>query len=411
MLSRQEFSEQVADAYEHLYDLVYLRTHPLTDALVADPELQRKEKAWQLHRLLLAVIEDLDPGPQVPPFSHEWRRHRLMVLHYQDGLDPQSVADELAISRRHYYREHEAAVEAIATVLWQRYTEQTAQAAGSDEHSKEQGVSGLELLRLEAARIAQADRYARVGEVASGVLSLLQEVLRQRQLDVRLDVPQGLPGLPIDQGLLRQMLLAMLGHLIEGTEQATIELRAGLEGKALRMSLAVEPATAARPAEPAADQERLSALEEMAALGEARIAPLRHEEAVVGFELALNTAPRRTILVVDDNEDVLTLFQRYLALHNYRVVASQTAQEALAQARRLQPYAITLDLMMPGQDGWDLLQTLLNQPGTRQIPIIVCSVLKQKDLALSLGATAFLEKPVSEQALLGVLGALEDEGA
>lgn len=408
MLTEQQFVEQLADAYEHLYDLVYLRTHPLTDLLVVDADLQRKEKAWQLHRLLLQVIEELDPGPQVPAFSHEWRRHRLMVLHYQDGLDPQSVADELAISRRHYYREHEAAVEAIGSVLWQRHVEQAVEAP---EARTEQPASGLELLRLEAARMAQADRYARLREVAAGVVSLLQEVLRQRRLEVRVDIPQGLPAIPIDQGLLRQMLLAMLGHLIEHTERAAIELRAQVEDGTFRISVTVEPAAAVRETDPAEDQGRLSALEEMASLGDARLAPAHCGQALVGFDLELDAAPRRTILVVDDNEDVLALFHRYLTLHNYRVVPSQTAQEALQQARRLQPHAITVDLMMPGQDGWDLLQTLLNQADTRHIPIIVCSVLKQKDLALSLGATAFLEKPVSEQALLGVLAALGDEGA
>jgi CheY-like chemotaxis protein len=64
--------------------------------------------------------------------------------------------------------------------------------------------------------------------------------------------------------------------------------------------------------------------------------------------------------------------------------------------------------MIPDRDGWDLLQVLLNQPDTQHIPIIICSVLKQKELALSLGATAFLEKPISEQSLLSVLTALEE---
>ena len=62
---------------------------------------------------------------------------------------------------------------------------------------------------------------------------------------------------------------------------------------------------------------------------------------------------------------------------------------------------------MPRQDGWDVLQVLLNQPETRHIPILVCSVLRQKELALSMGATAFLEKPVTEQVLLAALAALE----
>ncbi len=69
--------------------------------------------------------------------------------------------------------------------------------------------------------------------------------------------------------------------------------------------------------------------------------------------------------------------------------------------------AIILDLMMPDQDGWDLMQIFLNQASTQAIPIIVCSVLKQKELALSLGATAFMEKPVAEQELLSVLASLK----
>lgn len=404
MPSRPEFVKQLSDAYEHLYDLVYLRTHPLADLLVSEPDLQRKEKAWRLHRLLLQSIEELDPGPRAPAFSHEWRRYRLMILRYLDGVDPQTAADQLAISRRHLYREHDAAIEAIAAVLWDRYVESAT--PSKDAAMGGPAASGLELLRLEAARMAQAGRYTRVGDVVAGVLALLQEVLRQRQLAVRLHLSEGMPGVPMDRALLRQVLLAMLGYLIEQAEGASIELRATLEESALRLTVALDPPPAGRPAD-ADDQARLEALEEMAALGNARLVARRSGDTIAGFDLVLATAPRPTILVVDDNEDVLALFHRFLSLHQYSVVTAQTAQEALTLARRLRPYAMTLDLMMPGQDGWDVLQHLLNQPDTRDIPIIVCSILKQKELALSLGATAFLEKPVTEQALLSVLAALE----
>jgi CheY-like chemotaxis protein len=112
--------------------------------------------------------------------------------------------------------------------------------------------------------------------------------------------------------------------------------------------------------------------------------------------------------VVDDNEDVLELFRSYLSPHRYRVVTVRSARQALDLAREVQPYAITLDLMMPGQDGWDVLQTLLSQPDTRHIPVIVCTVLRQKELALSLGAAAFLAKPTTEAALLAALESLEE---
>jgi CheY-like chemotaxis protein len=127
---------------------------------------------------------------------------------------------------------------------------------------------------------------------------------------------------------------------------------------------------------------------------------------IVGFHVHLPIA-QPTVLVVDDNEDVLELMGRYLTSLHYRFATASTAEEAFDQARCLQPYAITLDLMMPDRDGWALLQILLNDPETRHIPLIVCSVLRQKGLALSLGATAFLQKPVSQQALLAVLALLQ----
>jgi CheY-like chemotaxis protein len=407
MASKAEFASHVADAYEHLYDLVHLRTQPLIDIL-SPSSLPAKTRARRLHRTLLDVIEELDPGPQAPAFSHEWRRHRLMVLRYVKGLNPQAVADQLAVSLRHYYRVHNAAIEDVATLLWDRYVARPPTSQGASQALEEEpSPSRLELLRLEAARLTQADRYARVGDVVEGALPLLQEMLHRHRVDVRMALPESLPGVSIDQSLLRQMLLGMLGYLIERTEEAAVQVTAQVEGPAVFLSLTVEPPKSVRPTKQAEVEERLSALEEMATLSGAHILPMHVGHAIVGFDVQLPIV-EHTVLVVDDNEDVLELFRGYLSPHRYRVVTAQTAPEALDEARQFQPYAITLDLMMPNQDGWTLLQTLLNQPDTRHIPVIVCSVLKQKELALSLGATAFLEKPITEQVLLSTLEALQE---
>jgi CheY-like chemotaxis protein len=408
MVSRSEFISHLADAYKHLYDLVYLRTHPLADVLTASSSLTRKKQARHLHRILLEIIEELDPGPQAPAFSHEWRRHRLMVLRYVRGLNPQAVADQLAIGLRHYYRVHESAIEDIASLLWDRHVvrrsslPETPQIAAEDASARR-----LELLRLEAARMAQADRYARVGDVVRGVLPLLNEMLHQHRIEVDLSLPEPLAGVSIGQSWLRQMLLGMLGYLIEHAQQATLRLSAKGEGSVMCLSLKLDPPEAALSTPLTEVQDRLSTFGEMATLTGARILPMQVGESITGFEIQLPTA-ERTVLVVDDNEDILELFRAYLSHHRYRVVTAQTAQDTLVLARRLKPYAITLDLMMPDQDGWDVLQVLLNQSDTQHIPIIVCSVLKQKELALSLGASAFLEKPISEETLLSTLEALEE---
>jgi CheY-like chemotaxis protein len=408
MVSRVKFNEYVADAYKHLYDLVYLRTHPLTDLLVRLPSLTDKKRARQLHRILLGVIEELDPGLQAPAFSHEWRRHRLMMLRYIRGLNPQAVADQLAIGLRHYYRVHEATIEDVAGLLWDRYI--IGGIAPPEAHQVAEENSSarrLELLRLEAARLAQADRYARVGDVIRGMLPLLDEMLHQHRLSVQLSLPDPLSGTSMGHNMLRQMLLGILGYLIEHAQQGTIQVSARTVQSMVRLSLAVDPPDAVFSTLQAPNHNRLSSVKEMATLAGAKILPVHVGQAIIGFDVELPIA-ERTVLVVDDNEDILELFRGYLSPHHYRVVTAQTGQDALSLARRLQPYAITLDLMMPDQDGWDLLQALLNQPDTQHIPIIICSVLTQKELALSLGATAFLEKPISEDTLLLALEALEE---
>jgi len=408
MISQTEFVSHVADGYKHLYDLVYLRAHSLADLLL--PSLAGKQRARRLHQMLLEVIEELDPGPLSPPFSPEWRRHRLVVLRYIRGLAPQAVADQLAVGLRHYYRLHKAAIQDIAHILWDRCLDHCSMSEES-QRSVEGNTSHerLELLRLEAARLAQADRYAHVAEVIRGVLSLLDEMLRHHQLDLRLMLPEPLPGVSIGQSLLRQILLGLLVHLIEGAERATIRVTAQVESSTVHLSLRVEPPEAAHAISQAKIQEQLSAFAGIAALtDDGRISPVYAAQSLTGFDVQLPTA-ERVVLVVDDNKDVLDLFRAYLSSHGYRVATAQTAQEGLSQARRLQPYAITLDLMMPAQDGWDLLQTLLNQPDLQHIPIIVCSVLKQRELALSLGATAFLGKPISEEMLRSALEALEEK--
>ncbi len=336
-----------------------------------------------------------------------------MVLRYAEGLDPRAVAKQLAISRRHYYRQLRVAIGAIADILWNRYVAKPSaspQAEPQAQSVAEQHppVAYLELLRLEAARMTQVHRYVHIGEVINGAVSLLQGMLQSRGLSVECMLPERLPSISFDKGLLRQMLLGMLGFLAERADQARIRIAARSENSGVYLSLIVEPLTAIRIATQGEFQEQVSAFAEMATLGGARVSPLRAGEIISGFEVHLPSNPQRTVLVVDDNEDVLELFRRYLAPH-YRVATAQNAREALLLARQLQPYAITLDLMMPDEDGWDLLQVLLNRPDTRHIPIIVCTVLRQKELALSLGAAAFLPKPVSEQALLAALAALAGE--
>jgi CheY-like chemotaxis protein len=333
-------------------------------------------------------------------YAREWRRYQLMMLRFVDGESPQAVADQLAISRRHYYRGQETGVAAIASILWNRYASEHQAEQSTNIDIEGASLNRLELLRLEAARMAQIERFANLSEVIDGVLKLLGEKIQQQQLTVNLSIPSTLPAISVDKRLLRQLLLAVLGYLIEEIHNVALSINTETLDSTVKLKLQVKSEQMI-----SVSQERLTSLEELASLAQVHLQPL---ESTHGFEIILPANPPHLVLVVDDNEDILTLFQRYLSLHQYHVVTASKAQEALSLAVQLRPFAITLDLMMPDIDGWDLLQTLLTQPTTNSVPIIVCSVLRQKELALSLGAAAFLEKPVSEESLLSVLNLLSD---
>lgn len=373
-----EFVQQLTDAYEHLYDLVHLRNHSLIESLtVADT---RKERAWQLHSILLQTIEELDPGTTAPAFSREWRRHRLMVLRYTDGLTAQTVADQLAISRRHYYREHEGAIRAVAQILWNRIIV---------HESIPEPTPPAETIRI----------YTNVGDVVEGALLLFRDKLAQKRIEI-IFAKTGIMA-AVDGQLLRQLILALLGYLVDRIENTALTISVNLNtGVTLQFSIESDGVVTGER-----DNAANDALQKLAALATVQLeALIDSNNYLSGFIVRLRSVePQPLILIVDDNSDLVELFRRYLETHNYNTISAHSGIEALENARTMRPAAILLDLMMPNQDGWDVLQSLLNQPESQNIPVIVCSILPQQELALSLGAEAFLQKPISEDVLINAL--------
>ena len=113
------------------------------------------------------------------------------------------------------------------------------------------------------------------------------------------------------------------------------------------------------------------------------------------------------VLVVEDDRDASELLTITLTNAGYRVIHACNGKDALAIAQNLDLAAITLDIMLPGMDGWSVLKCLKYNPETSTIPVIVVSMLDEKTLGFSLGAIDCLSKPVDRDALLGTLGSLK----
>jgi CheY-like chemotaxis protein len=399
-ISRIEFNQWVAEAYQYLYDWAYLRTHPLAELLFSDPQINRKQKAEELYQLLLKLLDELDSG-HPPAFSRPWRRHRLLVLRYVDGKDIEAVSDELSVSKRQYYREHEAALEAVSDLLWDRYLTRVQPPSMLNTEATP-GDAYQNLLRKETAYLEQTDRYCQVSEVIEGIRLLTQEMLNKRGLKLFITGPDEiLSPVAVRYHVLRQIILGLLGYWIEMGGPGEITLAAEQNGAVVMLSIIYTSLGEMNLV--IKNRDSLSSVQELAALNDLKLTIQTIRSAISGFTVAMPAAALKTILVVDDNNDILELMQRYLSANHYNVVSARSGREALQLAQQIRPYAISLDLMMPEQDGWDLLQILKNQADTRHIPVLVCSVLRQKELALSLGASAFLEKPITEQNLLAVM--------
>ncbi|MEI6463976.1 MAG: response regulator [Verrucomicrobiota bacterium] len=109
------------------------------------------------------------------------------------------------------------------------------------------------------------------------------------------------------------------------------------------------------------------------------------------------------VLVVDDDPAVVDLISRSLGKEGYRVQAAANGRDALALARKLQPQLITLDVMMPSMDGWSVLTALKAEPATRAIPVVMISIVDDKQLGFALGAADYLTKPVDRARLTEIL--------
>jgi CheY-like chemotaxis protein len=112
---------------------------------------------------------------------------------------------------------------------------------------------------------------------------------------------------------------------------------------------------------------------------------------------------RPLILVVEDNPPAAELLVRYLDRGGFRMEIARTGTEALTKARALKPVAITLDILLPEIDGWEVLTRLKQEDSTRDIPVVVVSVVDNPDLGHALGALDYFVKPVDREALLSRL--------
>jgi signal transduction histidine kinase/DNA-binding response OmpR family regulator len=313
----------------------------------------------------------------------------------------------------------------------------------------------LDLSKIEAGRIELSPEPFDVTELIDNVQKTVTPMIEEKSQVLTIEIDQGmttspgakvtastdLPPLKADRIRVRQVLLNLLSNAHKFTPQGNeITLSCSLADPATMLFSVSDTGIGIKPE----DQELIfeefrqvdgTATREIEGTGlgltiSKRLVEMHGgtiwvestygEGAVFSFLLPLGGPPEpqetegdyvephadQKVLIVEDDRQFSNLLSLYLRKEGYEPIKHYQGPGVLEQVRRLDPDLITLDIMLPGQDGWEILQSLKSDPQTRDIPVLVISALRNSELALSLGATDYLVKPVDRSALQTVLGRL-----
>jgi len=304
----------------------------------------------------------------------------------------------------------------------------------------------LDLSKIEAGRIELHVESFAIRPLVDDVASTLSTLAARNRNRVVVDCPSDIGTLRADQTRVRQALLNLASNAAKFTEDGTIALRVRRiteEGRAwLTMIVSDTGIGLTREQIGRLFQEFVQAdasttrkyggtglglaisrrfcqmmggdivVESELARGStftirlpadavAGAAPRTHELPVA--QAAARAGANATILVVDDDATVRDLLSRHLVREGFAAVTASGGFEALRLARQLQPAAITLDVMMPDMDGWTVLAAIKGDPELADIPVILVTIVDEKNRGYALGATEYMVKPIDRDRLVAVL--------
>jgi CheY-like chemotaxis protein len=311
------------------------------------------------------------------------------------------------VSVRQLRREQHAALETLAYELWTEFDlheerverGEPAEGTPSTAETTEKIIEELGWLKQKAP-----DTVTILNELIPPAVSLAEALCRRHEVQLETDVPEEAPDLAAHPIAVRQMLLNLLTVAIPRATGGRVSLAAHQDRFDVEFDVQGEPGDGDGNVRSLSDDEarNLQVAEQLAKMSGGQLS-LCSPTPGFSAKLRLPAAQQMPILILDDNLDALQLLQRYTSGTRYQAVATQRPDALISLAAAHKPSAIVLDVMMPDIDGWEMIGRLLQHPNTTGVPIIVCSILAQTELAMSLGASAYLQKPVSRQAFLDAL--------
>jgi PAS domain S-box-containing protein len=300
----------------------------------------------------------------------------------------------------------------------------------------------LDLSRIEAGKMELTFDDVNIGDLIKSTMSTLTGLVKDKPVKIVQEVAEDIPIVRADPMRVRQVLINLFSNASKFTDEGAITVRAKMrKGLAGQQELWIG-VTDTGPGISAEDQKKL-----FQAFSQVDSSPTRKTggsglglsichhliqmhggqigvDSEVGkgstfyFTLPVqgNDKPEpsqegKIVMAIDDDQQVISLYERYLNPQGYRVVAVTDPLSARERAKQLKPFAITLDVMMPGCDGWTVIQDLKSDPETRTIPVIICSIVEDEEKGYTLGAADYLVKPILEDTLVQAIDRLNADGS
>lgn len=413
----EAFEQHLLEMLNHLYDPVYRPPEELWRTV----NISRESGIQALRDAILAGIEDLKPSAQVPLTTRAWRIYGMLRYRYVEALPQEVTAEKLGITSRHLRRNFSEAIHALALTMWEKSGGTSSVGTGSPvrpvvnpvstenisvqdatlaaEGGTENEVRWHEQLvrELEALEETAAGAVSNVSETVNSVLRLASLLMKQRGIDLLAEHISPRLMAAIHPSALRQILISVIDQMsrqvVTGEIQISADAQIGADELTIRLSGA-----SLSPMSGVIDFDPVS---EMLASFNVGI-QVDLKENSIQIDLSMLQVDR-CVLVIDDNMDMAHLYRRYLAGTRYYLQHVNRGEKAFEAIELYHPDLVVLDVMLPDIDGWDLLTRLHENPTTRPLPVMICSVMREKELAQALGARYFLTKPVQRQDFIQAL--------
>ncbi len=400
----EEFRHELQDVLTHLHDPDFEPAEQLYAALGCG----REQGSAALQLALVRRLESLQLAEEGASDGQTATEMRVLHQRFVAKLTQEETANRLHMSLRTLQRVQRRAVYLLARDLW-KHLHATPTRDGVETGAEAAAEMAEEVVATPPTtdwRAQVQDELASLGRISpnpvADVGGIVASVVKigQAAASKRGVIVQMLPSPPLSAAIhssaLRQALLTVLERVVQTMTGGEITLHATGEGGVVCVTVSGAPTFASH----------LPALEVAHEIIEAYGGSLETANADRQLSVRIRLpaiASKIRVLVVDDNSDLVTFYQRFLAGTRYEITHLTEGKHLFAQFEANAPDIIVLDVLLPDIDGWELLTYLHEHPRSRTVPAIVSSVVRGEELALALGAAAYLPKPVRRQEFIQTL--------